>query len=86
MHILQSGETAAHVAARYGHLAVIEFLVAVGTDMDIQDSVSSQTFHSVQIRLARVKTIDFYMFGWLNGTCNCFVIILPSLFLRMHCI
>lgn len=39
MLYFQSGETAAHVAARYGHMLVLEYLVSAGMDMNIQDNV-----------------------------------------------
>ena len=37
----QSGETAAHVAARYGHASVIDYLVSADVDINVQDNVST---------------------------------------------
>ena len=46
----QSGETACHVAARYGHVSVIEYLTSTGMDINIQDNVSSMMLlHHVEV-------------------------------------
>ena len=38
--IFQSSETAAHVAARYGHLQVVDYLASSKVDLNVQDNVS----------------------------------------------
>lgn len=37
--LLQSGETALHVAARYGHADVVQLLCSFGSNPDFQDKV-----------------------------------------------
>ena len=37
---MQSGESPIHIAARYGHAHVIDFLCSSGADVNLQDKVS----------------------------------------------
>ncbi len=37
---VQNGSTALHVAAKNGHLRVVELLIAVGADVNIKTNVS----------------------------------------------
>ena len=39
---LQAGEAAVHVAARYGHFGVVEFLCHAGANIDLQDKVRKE--------------------------------------------
>lgn len=39
LFLLQSGETALHVAARYGHADVVQLLCSFGSNPDFQDKV-----------------------------------------------
>lgn len=39
LFILQSGETALHVAARYGHADVVQLLCSFGSNPNFQDKV-----------------------------------------------
>lgn len=41
----QAGETCLHVAARYGHIDVVEFLCRAGANVDLQDKVRNVEFH-----------------------------------------
>ena len=38
-HVLQAGETAAHVASRYGHPDVLTVLCSYEANLDLQDNV-----------------------------------------------
>ncbi len=40
---LQAGEAPIHVAARYGHAAVIDYLCSVDADVNLQDKVMFST-------------------------------------------
>lgn len=39
LFLLQSGETALHVAARYGHADVVQLLCSFGSNPNFQDKV-----------------------------------------------
>ena len=39
--ISQSGETALHVAARYGHTATVDYLCSVDANINLFDNVSA---------------------------------------------
>ena len=38
-NVLQSGESTIHVAVRYGHVDVIEYLSSSGANVNLQDKV-----------------------------------------------
>lgn len=56
--VLQSGETALHVAARYGNVDVVSYLCSIRANPDLSDRVSARPAHAhADTRQASVRCV-----------------------------
>ena len=60
---LQAGEAPIHVAARYGHAAVIDYLCSVDADVNLQDKVmfSTRLIYSLHLWYAPLLMLSLYV-------------------------
>lgn len=68
--VLQSGETALHVAARYGNVDVVQYLCSIHANPDLTDRVSN-TRETGKYKILHLKTgIMYYTqyYSITNGT------------------
>ena len=74
---LQSGETALHVAARYGHAAVVDFLCESKANINLIDSVST---------FANFVFVSLVMCRWSGRLCVAFALICSFSFFVSICV
>lgn len=62
--VLQSGETALHVAARYGNVDVVSYLCSIRANPDLPDRVRTHTFtyRTNTLPFFNQRTKSFYYF------------------------
>lgn len=67
---LQSGETALHVAARYGHVDVVQYLCSIGSNPNFQDKVGSISSSSSYRNVSSFSISNHNFWSCLIAPCH----------------